>query len=600
MPKGEWRDALLQRVLLASLPLAVLSVLATLVLSTRSYQPLQYEARAGLVLVAAALALVTWRQDWPRAVRAGTLVAAFTYSTVSGYVIGGFQGNMALVGGASVVFAGLLFGRKRMLALLAALAVVPVGVGFGMVTGAIALPDPVQTALSAPQAWTRTTVVAIALWAILGLTVTFVVEHIEGALRAEHEALVGLRAAQEKREQAEQQRREAEQIAAQAQKLELVGQLAVGVAHDFNNVLSVVQCWADLAYRNPTEQNRTEGRESILAATRQGSALAQQLLAFSRRNVRTVREIELEPMVDGIMKMLRRLLPDNVKLAIEHGDRAFTRVDETELNQILLNLIVNARDAMRGGGRLRVATGVETFAVDRQVIGALLPAGTWARITVEDSGAGIDPSLASRVFEPFFTTKPAGTGTGLGLATVLTIARESGGGVALVSEPGRGASFTVYLPEVSGLAKPSRVTPVQPAKPGPATVLLVEDSQPVRTLMHVILEQAGHKVVASADGQGALQALGQGEFDLLCTDAAMPGAPVREVIDAFEKKNPRGRVLVVSGHVDEELTRRGIEQGRYTLLRKPFLPPMLCAVVDEVLAQAGREAEDVEARRRRA
>jgi CheY-like chemotaxis protein len=365
------------------------------------------------------------------------------------------------------------------------------------------------------------------------------------------------------------------------------------VAHDFNNVLSVVQCWADLAFRNPSEQNRIEGHESILAATRQGSALAQQLLAFSRRNVRTVREVELDAVVVGIMKMLRRVLPDNVELSVEHGERAFTRVDETELNQILLNLIVNARDAMRGGGRLRVTTGAETLDTERQVVGARLAAGTWARITVEDTGAGIEPAMMSKIFEPFFTTKPAGTGTGLGLATVLAIARESGGGVALESEPGQGSRFTVYLPEVSALRVPSRVTPIPSAERRSAKVLLVEDSHSVRRLMQTILERAGHQVVATADGNGALEAIARGVFDLLCTDAAMPGAPVREVIDAFERRHPGGRILVVSGHVDEELTRNGIEQGRYTLLRKPFLPPTLCAVVDDVLAKATRDAGDV-------
>jgi signal transduction histidine kinase/CheY-like chemotaxis protein len=582
-----WREALLQRMLLMTLPLTTLGLAAALLLSTGHYRVVQ---AGGLCPLLVALALVTWRREWPYAVRAVTLVATFVGATGVSYFMAGFHGNMALIGATSVVLTGLLFGRRAMLLLVAGLVLVPVGAAAGMLSGVLPAPDPAQTAVTVPSAWARTTVVAVVLWTTLGLAVTYVVEHIESALRTERDARLGLRAEQEKRERADQQRRDAERVAAQAQKLELVGQLAAGIAHDFNNVLSVVQCWAELALGEvPSEENRIDGRDNIRAATRQGSALAQQLLAFCRRNVRTVEEVRLDAAVDGIMKVLRRAVPDDIKVKVEHGEQATVRADEMELNQIILNFVVNARDAMRGGGLLRVATGVESFDAERTVVGGSLRAGRWATITVEDSGPGIDPSIHAKIFEPFFTTKPVGVGTGLGLATVLGIARESGGGVALESRPGEGARFTVYLPQETAHAMPAsgEMPTQQPRGASRRTrVLLVEDSQPIRKVMQSILERDGHEVVAATDGERALEAIARHDFDLLCTDAVMPGAPVRDVLDAFEHKHPGGRVLVVSGHVDEELTRRGIAQGRYRLLRKPFLPPELCAAVDELLGRA--------------
>ncbi len=581
-----WREALLQRLLIVSLPLVTLGVTFGTFWSIATNRLWM----ASLWPFVAALAFVTWRRELPYTVRAAPLVAAFTYATVFSYILGGFHGNQSVLGAMSVVLVGLFFGRKAMLVLLGLLLLAPICVALAMVRGALPLPDPAMTGAGVPRAWARTTAIVAILWTTLGLAVTFVVERIESALRTEHSALLELRAEQAKREQAEEQRREAERVVTQAQKLELAGQLAAGIAHDFNNVLSVVQCWAELALRqNPTEQNRIDGHEGILAATRQGTALAQQLLAFCRRNVRTVQQLDLARAVDGVMKVLRRALPDDIELSIEHGTHTVVRADEIELHQIILNFVVNARDAMQGGGRLRVVTGSGAFDADIPVVGGSLRAGRWATLTVEDTGPGIDPKLQVKIFEPFFTTKPVGVGTGLGLATVLGIAKESGGGVSLDSKPGSGARFTVYLPEESGVevraSSTMQVGDVRaPARA--ARILLVEDSAPIRRLMQAILEKAGHTVVAVADGHRAVEAIDENGFDLLCTDAVMPGEPVRQVVDAFEEKHPQGRVLIASGHVDEELTRRGLEQGRYRLLRKPFLPPELCAAVDELLERA--------------
>jgi signal transduction histidine kinase/ActR/RegA family two-component response regulator len=548
--------------------------------------------RLGLIVLGplvVATAVVAYWRSLPYAVRAGVLSGGFLYATTVSYLIGGFHGNMSLLGAACIVLTGLFFGRKVMLVVLGAIALVPVVSAFAMIGGVLPLPDPQLTALTSPRAWARATCVAIVLWSTLGLAVTYVVSYIENALRTERAALLDLRAEQERRERAEQRRHEAELVAAQAQKRELVGQLAAGVAHDFNNVLSVVQCWAGVALGDKaTDRERVEGREAILAASRQGAALAQQLLAFCRRNVRTVGAIEVRTAVDSVINVIRRALPDDIEISVEHRDRPVVRADEIELQQIVLNLVVNARDAMPGGGRLRVCTAVETTDSHRQVAGGTLPPGRWATITVEDTGTGIDPAIQERVFEAFFTTKAVGVGTGLGLATVLAIAKEGGGAVGLESRTGVGTRMTAYLPiDGAVAASVAQTVTTTVASARAARILLVEDSASIRALMLSILERAGHTVVQAADGQGAMQAIGSQPFDLLCTDGVMPGDSVRSVIDAFEKRHPEGQVLIVSGHVDEELTRRGIERGRYRLLNKPFLPEALCAAVHEQLARDG-------------
>jgi len=261
--------------------------------------------------------------------------------------------------------------------------------------------------------------------------------------------------------------------------------------------------------------------------------------------------------------------------------------DEMDVQQVALNFIVNARDAMPGGGTLQVTTGVRDVETEEVGIGGPLAAGRWAYLCVEDSGTGVDAALRERIFEPFFTTKPQGSGTGLGLATVLYIARESGGTVGLESEPGNGARFTFHWPAVAVESLTTRVATPRPVAIAPraaSNILVVEDDVAIRQLMKSILEESGHRVLTAADGQRALQVIDSaGKLDLLCTDGVLPGQSAPKVIAAFEAAHPRCPVLVVSGYVQEELTLRGIQEGRYRLLRKPFTVGDLSSAVGELL-----------------
>jgi two-component system cell cycle sensor histidine kinase/response regulator CckA len=253
----------------------------------------------------------------------------------------------------------------------------------------------------------------------------------------------------------------------------------------------------------------------------------------------------------------------------------------------MFNLVINARDAMPSGGRLKITTGGETLTAVKTAIGAELRPGPWAFVSVEDSGAGIDPALQARIFEPFFTTKGAG-GSGLGLVTVLTIARENGGGLLLDSAPGRGARFTVYFPEATGdvVADAARPSPPR-GRSQPANILVVEDNPPVRDVLEALLVRAGHTVTVTCDGRRALAEIEKpgAAFNLLCCDAVVPLHSARGVIDAFEERFPGAPVLVVSGHVQEELTRRGIEEGRYHMLSKPFAPATLDEIIERLVGR---------------
>jgi nitrogen-specific signal transduction histidine kinase/CheY-like chemotaxis protein len=420
---------------------------------------------------------------------------------------------------------------------------------------------------------------------MLGIAVTSVVSHIEHALEAQRAA--------------EAERRQAERTALQAQKMELVGSLASGVAHDFNNVLAVVQGWSAVGFGpRATDRVRAQAADAMDLAVRQGAALARQLLALGRRSVRAVRPCQLAEVVATSATALQRVLPENVELAVAHEGEAWIDADETELQQLVFNLVINARDAMPSGGRLRVSTGVESWSAPRAAVGGELAPGRWVFLAVEDTGSGISPEIRERVFEPFFTTKAAGSGTGLGLWTVLEIARAGGGGLVLDSEVGAGTTFRVYFPEraAGGPRAEARDATAPAATRTRARILLLEDNDPFRQLMRDVLVGAGHEVVAASHGGEALEALEGARFDLLCSDAAVPKVPAREVIEAFERKAPGAPVLIVSGFIGEELTRRGIEQGRYRLLRKPFRPEALTEAIDELLevgvgaTRAAREA----------
>lgn len=386
-------------------------------------------------------------RTWPFNLRTWALVAPLLLATYVTYGFAGFNGNGSLIAGSAIVFASLLFDSRRMAVVLVLAMAAPLLAGSAMLTGRIHPSEMVDFALTAPRAWIRTTFVSFAVWTMVGLAVTFVVQRVETSLAKTRLALLDLRAEQQRREAAEHERRLAQDAILQAQKMELVGRLAAGTAHDFNNVLSVVGSWAELLLLDqPPSREHEDARHAVQSAMQQGRALTRRLLALARRDERVLTRIALEQSVNGSVLALRRLMPSGVTLSFELLSPVYVTADETELQQVVFNLVLNARDAIEERGTIQVCTGVTEPADGLSVVGRTLPAGRWATLRVTDSGSGIEPAVRDRIFELFFTTKPAGTGTGLGLATVLRIAELSGGGVALETPPEGGSAFTLYLP----------------------------------------------------------------------------------------------------------------------------------------------------------
>lgn len=375
----------------------------------------------------------------------------------------------------------------------------------------------------------------------------------------------------------------------QSQKMEAVGSLAGGIAHDFNNLLTAILGYCDLALEGiPSGSTASQDVEEVRRAAQRAAELTHQLLAFSRRQVLKPRVFALGTALAQTEKILRRLISENIALELSIAPTThLVRADPTQLEQVILNLAVNARDAMPRGGRLRLATGAVAFDGPHAVAGAELPPGTYAMLAVSDTGTGIAPEIRDRLFEPFFTTKERGQGTGLGLATVYGIVQQSGGGIELASVPGSGTTFILYFPVAVVSEMGEDEVPHEPAvrARGEGTILLAEDDDAVRAIAREVLERAGYQVLAAADGATALTLADDhdGTIDLLLTDVIMPGMNGRELATALGRRRPGIRVLFASGYTDNVLAGQGALAPGVALLDKPFTPAELAAKVRGVL-----------------
>jgi signal transduction histidine kinase len=385
-------------------------------------------------------------------------------------------------------------------------------------------------------------------------------------------------------------RRERRQLQGQlfhAQKMDAIGRLAGGVAHDFNNVLTAILGSAELLLLDTSAD--APGREEvgiIRDAASRAQHLIRQLLAFSSRQVLQPAVVDLNALVRDVGRMLRRLIGEDVTLTTEPApDLGAVRVDPAQIEQVLVNLVVNARDAMPDGGRLTIRTAnVDAPSAES----GDLPPGRHVRLEVSDTGIGMDQKTLGRVFEPFFTTKAHGKGTGLGLAMVYGIVRQSGGRIGVESTPGAGTTFRIDLPRVDAPiddapGAPPVATPLQAT--GAETVLVAEDEQMVRVLIRKVLEQAGYTVLLAASGEEALHLAERydGPIHLLVSDVVMPGMNGRELMRRLVGRRPAVKVLYLSGYSDEAVERHGVLDPGTAFMQKPFTPAALARRVREVL-----------------
>jgi signal transduction histidine kinase len=393
-----------------------------------------------------------------------------------------------------------------------------------------------------------------------------------------------------------------------AQKMEAVGRLAGGVAHDFNNLLTAINGYADLLLADLPDSDRAYSSvREIRAAGERATALTRQLLAFGRRQVLEPRVVDLAALVANISPMLGRIIGEDIALEqLSDGTTPTVLADPGQLEQVILNLAVNSRDAMPNGGRLSLETGSLTFDESVREHHVHLQPGRYAILAVSDTGSGMDAATQSQIFEPFFTTKAAGKGTGLGLATVWGIVRQSGGHVWVYSELGLGTTFKVYLPLVDPAGAEVAPVAAEPAGQigGGETILLVEDEPSVRAIVSQILRRQGYRVLVAMNADEAVRlaadagerpraaegadvgdagADGPGTIHLHVTDVIMPGTGGPALAAALRRRHPDLRVLFVSGYTDDAIVQHGVLEPGVAFLQKPFTPERLGRKVREVL-----------------
>jgi signal transduction histidine kinase/CheY-like chemotaxis protein len=422
---------------------------------------------------------------------------------------------------------------------------------------------------------------ALAEHASLALTDARMIEAMRTSEKEKDAMLADLLAGIDQRAQLEDQLRH-------AQKMEAVGQLAGGIAHDFNNLLMVILGYSTFVAESLGEADPlVESVHEISGAAERAAALTQQLLAFSRKEVVQPQTIDLNQAVPDLLKLLRRMLRESIEFELDLAPGVWsTNIDRSQLEQVIVNLAVNAGDAMAAGGTLRVATENRILdEEDARLRPGLVP-GDYVVLTVTDTGEGMRSEVAARAFEPFYTTKPRGSGTGLGLATVYGIVTQAGGDIELWSEPGFGTTATVYLPAAAAEIEqaPEAPTP-SPSVACAGTILVVEDEDTVRTLVQRILERNGYRVLTAATGAEALAVAAQhsGEIALALTDVVMPGMSGRDFADQVTAATPELKVVFMSGYPDQVTADLGVLGPETNYLQKPFTEAGVLAALGRAL-----------------
>jgi two-component system cell cycle sensor histidine kinase/response regulator CckA len=384
------------------------------------------------------------------------------------------------------------------------------------------------------------------------------------------------------------EQRQLEEKFRQAQKMEAVGRLSGGVAHDFNNLLGVIIGYAEFLQESLDPENSLRSSvDEILKAGKRAASLTRQLLAFSRQQVLDPKVLDLNVVVLDMDKMLRRLIGEDIELSTVLGpDLGRLKADQSQLEQVLLNLVVNARDAMPQGGKLLIDT--QNMVMDEAFVRRYpypVQPGPYVCLTVTDSGIGMDAETKARAFEPFFTTKEKGKGTGLGLSTVYGVVKQSGGYIDIYSAPGAGTTFKIYLPRVDDAITTDAPTGAATSFTGNETILLAEDESSLRTLTRNTLELCGYKVLEAKDGLEALEVSERfkGPIDLLLTDMVMPGMGGRQLAQELTRRRPEIRLAYMSGYTGQAVGSQGPVDPGSVFLLKPFTRELLTRKIREAL-----------------
>jgi signal transduction histidine kinase/CheY-like chemotaxis protein len=416
------------------------------------------------------------------------------------------------------------------------------------------------------------------------------------AANGELEGLVGLYHDLSERRAVEEMRtrlHDTEEQLRHSQKMEAIGVLAGGVAHDFNNLLSVILSYAVVLRDDmPADDERRGELDEIRAAAERAASLTRQLLAFSRKQVLEPRRLDMKETLQGMTKMLRRLLGEDVSLSLRTPDQGgVVLADPGQIEQVIMNLAVNARDAMPRGGALTIDVSDVECAADEVPPGT--SPGRFVRIDVRDNGSGMDAATKARIFEPFYTTKRPGEGTGLGLSTVFGIVAQSDGYITVESAVGQGTTFSVFLPRVANSNVVPLEKPVVNAAAGSETILLVEDDERVRRVVEKILRRRGYQVLEAENAGEALVVAERHEapIHLLLSDLVMPRMSGRELAERLQPLRPEMKVLFMTGYTADAILRHGVAEGTVALIHKPVNIETLARRVRELLDQVHAAAE---------
>jgi signal transduction histidine kinase/ActR/RegA family two-component response regulator len=569
-----WREQLLRALTHWSAILGgVIAIGVTIRGLAIDFVDVRHPAFAAMLVAYGAVVVLRLLSDLPHGVRAVALTSASFIAAGSAVILRGLAAAPVLLLGLTVLVATLFLGRGGMIAGLALAAATVVIVGRPEPNAAF---SPWSSALD---------VVCVA--GVLTVIVQFVVSRLERSLDETSLTLERLRTEQEMRERTRAELMSAQATLQQTQKLDALGKLAGGVAHDFNNTLQVVLGWTDLLRDMTEPRQMQEGIEHIRAAAERSRGLTRQLLTFSRPELSAPTRVDLHTFLPSLVTSYRRLLPDDISIVVRTDQDLSIVIDEGHLSQILLNVVLNGRDAMPAGGTLALtATFTPRAGLPPTVSGF---DGGAVEIEVTDTGTGMDETTKRRAFEPFFTTKGR-SGTGLGLSTVYGVVQQAGGAIDIQSKPGKGTTVRLYFPSLTGMADIGRAASgLRGARVlvGQA-VLLAEDDRDIRVTLAYALRQAGHRVFEVGDvasGRAVVRERGR-DFGVLVTDGIMPGGSTRELIDDFLRARPDGRVVVCSGYIDDELTKRNLGGPDFEFVAKPFPPSELVARLDAADAPA--------------
>jgi signal transduction histidine kinase/ActR/RegA family two-component response regulator len=593
---AKWRARLLNGVIVTS---AVALLPAVLIQTWQWLHGLQ-GVQPGLLLAVIAIcslsALAVWRAPYTR--RAALLMALGCGLIATALLIDGLAPAQFVAMCALTTICVLLYSARAAYITLAASGVCMAIAAFVFARG-YATPTPAEYLDERnPLNWLRVGLFTLFPSATAAVATNYLLGKLRNTLQTRNRLVRQLSDEVNQRERALAELERTQTRLLHAQKLEAIGQLAAGIAHDFNNTLSVVALEAELLKRGKPDSTRVmRGAEALLGAAERGRQLTQQLLLFGRAEHILRPVIDIVQTFEDCVRALQRLLPSEIAFELETASAPlWVCIPPSELQQIVLNLGINARDAMSHGGSLRMQLErVELVATEAAQLG--ITAGSYALLSCRDTGSGMDSITLGRLFEPFFTTKGPGRGTGLGLTNVWNIAQRAAGTVQAESPAGKGALLRVYLP----LSNAPPTTGDESARPeelhGHETVLVVEDDIRVRALLVSLLADAGYNVLDAAcvDGALLLEREHAGKLDLICTDVVMPGRPARELIAQLRERRPDAAILVCSGYSEDEQIARGIRSGEFKHLAKPFTRHALLAAVRGALEwKLARSTEQLE------